>query len=151
MLPSKACSDQSPLTLPGIGRNVIGKELNLISIWLNYRVMMNYQASSTTQTSRAAIGIHPVELNALLLLPLMLCFSIRISLALNEMSNIIWLWIYKIYDCPWRKLITQRTLWQMCTYLIAQSIKSTSLLSLNCMKQSGSKQTSLQFTQIGPF
>ena len=54
---------------------------------------------------------------------LRLWFNIKMSQALNEMSNIIWLWIPKIYDCPWRKLDNSAFLCQMCIYLIMHFIK----------------------------
>ena len=37
------------------------------------------------------------------------------------MSNIIWLWIPKIYDCPWRKLDNSAFPCQMCIYLICEA------------------------------
>ena len=63
-----------------------------------------------------------------------LWFNIKMSQVLNEMSNIIWLWIPKIYDCPWRKLDNSAFPCQMCIYLILHSIKLVPPLSFHCMK-----------------
>ena len=52
---------------------------------------------------------------------LRLWFNIKMSQVLNEMSNIIWLWIPKIYDCPWRKLDNSAFPCQMCIYLICEA------------------------------
>ena len=65
---------------------------------------------------------------------LRLRFSIKMSQVLNEMSNIICLWILKIYDCPWRKLDNSAFLCQMCIYLKGHSIMLVPPLFLHRIK-----------------
>lgn len=52
-----------------------------------------------------------------------LWFSITMSQTLNKMSNIIWLWIPMMYDCPWIKTDSSAFLCQICTYLTGRFIK----------------------------
>lgn len=109
-------------------------------------IRKSYQDLSITHAGK--IGIETSSLSSWMascFSTLGLWFNIKMSQVLNEMSNIICLWILKIYDCPWRKLDNSAFLCQMCIYLKGHSIKLVPHSSSTAQKPSASLMSQSPF------